>query len=93
MSTDEQIAARGRVLTDYLTAKEQFELANSELASLCDRLRELGAAIASGADSADFTLLAEGERIQALVKERSLARDRKANLAARLRGLGLTQVE
>lgn len=93
MSDEQKITARGQTLTDYLAAKEQYELTSSRLKSFCQRLQELERLIAAESDDADLDMLADKPEVKLLMKERAQARERKASLAASLRHLGLENVE
>ncbi len=97
MSEQEELAAQGRILADYVTAKRRFVLADDELYLISNRLRELAAAldpaaIARGTGVLDLDV-PDADRIRSLVNDLHAAQERKTVLSARLRALGLEQVE
>lgn len=96
MSNEEQINAKGRMVTDYLEAKTTLTSAEAELRHAAERLHAAAKAIAGAAADADLSVLEEAalvERLRRLIATANTARSRKQNLQSTLKSLGFGELE
>jgi len=95
MTTDDEMAARGRVVTEHSEVKKQLALLVNEAVSRADRLRKLGDDLRHiqydpfQAKEPELRELLDAERTILLLREIADLREKRSRLEATLKEMGL----
>lgn len=96
MSEQEELAARDRILTDYIDVKRRLVALQDEARRRGESLRQVATALIAGAalpPELDLEFACDVVRIRAVLVELVEAEVKKRKLQGRLRTLGLEQVD
>lgn len=92
MSHDEELAAKGRIVTEYVDAKTKLLLLEEEARNHAEKLREIASVIGagSGADrDLDLEHWFDARKVRELLRDLEQTRNRVQNLRYRVKQLGL----
>lgn len=93
---DREMAFRGKLITDYIEAKQRLEALQAEAKNLGNRLREIGNGLFQHPDKVtpetDWLTLLDSGRVTKLVKDLSQTAVKKVDLQQKLKALGLDTV-
>jgi hypothetical protein len=95
MSRDEEVAARGRVLTDFMETRQRHAALEHEAKDLGEQLLAVAQSLMYGKrlPEVDLDQVADAGRIRQLLAELDTAHSRLTNLRLQLRALGLNDME
>jgi len=95
MSREEEIASRGRTVTEYIEIKQRLIALEEETSRRSVQLEGIARALRDGPPPAEADVQAAFDVAKTLELARELdqAKQRKADLQHRLRGLGLEGLE